>query len=432
MNNIDNTSTGVNDQVAGKNDILDPGALDIGFITNTSPDSSLINLSENPEADSDYLNASEAVSTHQEIETYKPDARVEEPEIYHDNHSEINLDMPVDGNRSNRELMDSKFDNNINIVANEEPEKQGINEMNSVGIVQSVGHVLRNARLARKMSIEDVSRQLRLSVQQIEAIEKEDYEKLPGRTFLRGFVRNYANLVQLDPTPILQLLPGSAPTESTYERTPIKNRQISFSENREKSKNSQFIIIIILISLAAGAYFIYGNDLLLQQKPEDGSESVIPEIKKDKEKTTIELPLPLTSGIQSELKGSSTSTQIEAINAPKGETLKTAVSKTETSKTDALKTDTSKMTQVSDNSDDIGNLHFKFKAETWIKVSDNSGATLIEQVKSAGSEQVVTGRRPLSIVIGNTGGVSLAYNEKEVDIRSYTKKQDGTARFTLE
>lgn len=405
MNNIDNTSDD-NDQTIEKDDVFESEVLNTGFISDTNSNPSLVNISENLGTDPGDRNYSEAVLTNQEIEEYKPKELNQDYRIHHDNRSEINSNISFDNNETNRELMNSRFDNNI--VANKELEKQGLNEMNSLGVVQSVGHMLRNARLARKMSIEDVSRQLRLSVQQIEAIEKEDYEKLPGRTFLRGFVRNYANLVQLDPIPILQLLPGSTPTTSTYERTPIKNRQISFSENREKSKNSQFIIIVILISLAAGVYFIYGNNLQ-QLKPEDNSESVISEIKKDKDKTTIELPLPPVAGIQSEPRSGTVSTQIEAINLPK--------------------VDTSKITQIADNT---GNLHFKFKTETWIKVSDSSGATLIEQVKSAGSEQVVTGKRPLSIVIGNIGGVSLTYNEKEVDIRSYTKKQDGTARFTLE
>jgi len=405
MNNMDNTSDG-NDQMIEKDDVFESEVLNTGFISDTNSDPSLVNISENLGVDPDDRNYSEAALTNQEIEEYKPKELNQDYRIHHDNRSEINSNIPFDNNETNRKLMNSRFGNNI--VANKELEKQGLNEMNSLGVVQSVGHMLRNARLARKMSIEDVSRQLRLSVQQIEAIEKEDYEKLPGRTFLRGFVRNYANLVQLDSIPILQLLPGSTPTTSTYERTPIKNRQISFSENREKSKNSQFIIIVILISLAAGVYFIYGNNLQ-QLKPEDNSESVISEIKKDKDKTTIELPLPPVAGIQSEPKSGTVSTQIEAINIPK--------------------VDTSKTTKIADNT---GNLHFKFKTETWIKVSDSSGATLIEQVKSAGSEQVVTGKRPLSIVIGNIGGVSLTYNEKEVDIRSYTKKQDGTARFTLE
>ena len=61
------------------------------------------------------------------------------------------------------------------------------------------------------MNIEDVARQLRLSVRQVTALEEDDYDKLAGGTFLRGFVRNYAKLLQMDAAPLLQRLEQSLP-----------------------------------------------------------------------------------------------------------------------------------------------------------------------------------------------------------------------------
>ncbi|MCG7756579.1 MAG: DUF4115 domain-containing protein, partial [Nitrosomonas sp.] len=78
-----------------------------------------------------------------------------------------------------------------------------------------------------------------------------------------------------------------------------------------------------------------------------------------------------------------------------------------------------------------GHLYFKFTGDSWIKVVDGKGVTVFEQLKKSGSEQIVTGKRPLSLVIGNASGVNLTYNDKEIDISSY-KRQGGTARFTLE
>jgi cytoskeleton protein RodZ len=78
-----------------------------------------------------------------------------------------------------------------------------------------------------------------------------------------------------------------------------------------------------------------------------------------------------------------------------------------------------------------GHLYFKLTSDSWIKVVDGKGVTVFEQLKKSGSEQIVTGKRPLSLVIGNASGVNLTYNDKEIDISSY-KKQGGTARFTLE
>ncbi|MEK6594912.1 MAG: DUF4115 domain-containing protein, partial [Pseudomonadota bacterium] len=80
---------------------------------------------------------------------------------------------------------------------------------------------------------------------------------------------------------------------------------------------------------------------------------------------------------------------------------------------------------------DSDHLYFKLTADSWIKVVDVTGATLFEQIKTRGTEQIVTGKKPLSIVLGNASGVNLTYNGTEVDIPSY-RRQDGTARFTLE
>jgi hypothetical protein len=51
-------------------------------------------------------------------------------------------------------------------------------------------------------------RNLKLAPRQVQALEDGDYGHLPGRTFVRGFVRNYARLVQLDAEKVLGALPG--------------------------------------------------------------------------------------------------------------------------------------------------------------------------------------------------------------------------------
>jgi cytoskeleton protein RodZ len=302
-----------------------------------------------------------------------------------------------------------------------------LKDIDSVSVVQSVGHLLRKARTARNMSVEDVSRQLRLSVHQIEAIEKEDFEKIPGRTFLRGFVRNYANLVQLDPVPLLQLLPESTQVISTYERTPFTNKQISFSTNRENPSNHSLTIVIILLVIILGTYFIFGDVSWNKNSVTSFSNE---EAKYESGTTSVEIQLPLSAkanGIDTAQTNKATETthSINNLEKPgvepdtKAETIRmeNKLTSPETENTDAI-------------SGDSGHLNFKFTADSWVKVIDGKGTPLFEQLKKGGSEQIITGKRPLSVVIGNASGVNLTYNDKEIDISSY-KKQDGTARFTL-
>ena len=83
------------------------------------------------------------------------------------------------------------------------------------------GAVLAGAREALHLSVLDVARQLKLSPAQVEALESGTYERLPGRVFVRGFLRNYAKLVKVDPQPLLRSIEGDVPKpELTEMRTP--------------------------------------------------------------------------------------------------------------------------------------------------------------------------------------------------------------------
>ncbi len=76
------------------------------------------------------------------------------------------------------------------------------------------GTLLRAGREAAGLSVAAVAQQLKLAPRQIAAIEDGDYTKLPGRTFIRGFVRNYARLLRLDSDAVLAALPAIAAAQS--------------------------------------------------------------------------------------------------------------------------------------------------------------------------------------------------------------------------
>src|SRR5207249_6781224 len=69
------------------------------------------------------------------------------------------------------------------------------------------GAQLRATREAFGLSLEEVAQQLKLAPRQVIALEDEDFAQLPGRTFVRGFARNYARLLNLDGDQLLALLP---------------------------------------------------------------------------------------------------------------------------------------------------------------------------------------------------------------------------------
>src|SRR5215470_14062476 len=82
-------------------------------------------------------------------------------------------------------------------------------EATSVPAADGPGARLKAARETAGLSLDQAAQQLKLAPRQVKAIEDEDFAHLPGRTFTRGFVRNYARLLNLDPEGLLALMPDA-------------------------------------------------------------------------------------------------------------------------------------------------------------------------------------------------------------------------------
>src|SRR5258705_13667027 len=84
------------------------------------------------------------------------------------------------------------------------------------------GAALLMERRRQGLSLGDISRQLKLSVRQVEALERDDYSAYKGPVFIHGVIRNYAKLLGLDPEPLIRVtdlmlnppvIPAAPPSE---------------------------------------------------------------------------------------------------------------------------------------------------------------------------------------------------------------------------
>src|SRR3972149_9801138 len=73
----------------------------------------------------------------------------------------------------------------------------------------SLGRTLRETREHLGLSVADVANQIKFAPRQIEALEADDFQHLPEAAFLRGFIRSYAKILQLDGQALLAALPES-------------------------------------------------------------------------------------------------------------------------------------------------------------------------------------------------------------------------------
>jgi len=67
----------------------------------------------------------------------------------------------------------------------------------------TVGQYLQRQREAKKISLESVARITRITLAHLQAIERDEFHRLPAEIFIRGVIRSYANFIQLDPAQIM-------------------------------------------------------------------------------------------------------------------------------------------------------------------------------------------------------------------------------------
>jgi cytoskeleton protein RodZ len=97
-----------------------------------------------------------------------------------------------------------------------------------LGKSSTPGEILHAAREAYGWTIDQVANHLYMQPRQLVALEEGDHGVLPGMVFVRGFMRNYARLLKIDPAPLLaqiENIPSHATSSSrfTYRAQPISS-----------------------------------------------------------------------------------------------------------------------------------------------------------------------------------------------------------------
>jgi cytoskeleton protein RodZ len=119
--------------------------------------------------------------------------------------------------------------------------------------MSSLGENLRRERELRDIPLAEIAAATKINSRFLEAIERDDFDSLPGGIFARSFVRSYAAYLGLDPEPVLAEYQLLAPHDKTAELP--RGAAIPRLGGREKS--TTVVPLLIAIVLLAGGYSLY-------------------------------------------------------------------------------------------------------------------------------------------------------------------------------
>lgn len=307
----------------------------------------------------------------------------------------------------------------------------------------SIGALLRRTRELRGESLGDVAHALKLSAHQVDALEREDYDALPGPAFVRGFLRNYARYMQLDLDARIAAIDFGGDARSV-KLAAVSNAsgEIPSGGIRLRVGRKPVVAVIagMLIVLGAGWYFDWfnlesGTPVATAPEPVLGSVPA---------RTQAGPAAPLTPPNFLVLPGAEPYPQED--DEPDSETFPLAADEADQSAEPVAEvsepvTSEPAVAQAAQEptvatpappvATGGGRLTFRLGAESWIQVRDRDGVALFTGTGAPGTTRVVQGNPPFNVVVGNAARVELDLDGRSVDLRPHISS-GGVARMTVQ
>jgi cytoskeletal protein RodZ len=128
--------------------------------------------------------------------------------------------------------------------------------------MSELGPRLKQARLAKGVSLRQIEASTKISVGALEALEKDDFARLPGGIFARSFVRAYAGAVGLNPEDtvhefLTEFEKFEKDNERSAKRPEITPDDLEFLERQRRALRTLQVVLVLVavVAIAAIAYF---------------------------------------------------------------------------------------------------------------------------------------------------------------------------------
>ncbi len=311
------------------------------------------------------------------------------------------------------------------------------------------GDTLRQARESNGWSLAEVALKLNLTTTSLGNLEAGAFDKLPGHTFARGYIRAYAKLLGIDQAVLVQEFDQFTGTDSQGSSVHGLGR---IEEPVRVSHTILRIVSLLLLIAVIGGGFVWWQDQTSQRakdltsnamehvevesadgttqihpldEPEDqavAESQAAPEAPLATEQPALESVPAATAATP--VAPAAPATPVAPAHTP-AVPAQTPVAPTPAAPaTPAISPPTTPALIAGD-----GRVQITFVADCWTQVTDGNGKVLFSGLKRKGDTLDQGGKPPLTLRLGFARGAQVAYNGQPVDVAPFTSGE--TARLKL-
>lgn len=255
----------------------------------------------------------------------------------------------------------------------------------------NVGQRLMEARLARQLTIEEVAGQLHLPVRHLDALEQQDLSRLPGPSYICGYLRSYAKFLHLPSNEIVENYPGVhehiAGVKSTVVSTKLYTpRSFDLSRQRPAWLGAAGLLAALLV----------GGWLVFQMSGGLESLTVVP----SPPVTTKTAP---KAAIPQE-RSSGPSVPVQDNSAPVG-------------------TVSADIVAALPPSTPVATLALEFSGDSWVEIYDAGERRLVYEAVRGGETRVIKGQAPFKLMLGAVKSVQVRLNGARFDMTPHQQRE---------
>nr|WP_219632151.1 RodZ domain-containing protein [Stenotrophomonas maltophilia] len=260
---------------------------------------------------------------------------------------------------------------------------------------------MRQAREAAGLTLEDVGSRLRMPVQVVKSLEEEQWQKLGAPVFVRGQLRSYARLLDVDVGQLLeqaQVGPVVPPTLVSHTYTPRARR---IAENLGR----RVLYVGITAVLAVPVWFATRGHF-------DGSATPSP--------NTASLDaIPAAVPVAPSAAGVEPSAPVEVASGPASKPAATP-----------YVASLSPVPRPAPTAPAAANtLEMQFSGDSWVDIGGPDGGTVEKALIKSGESRSFTPGQVARVTLGNASAVQVQQNGAIVDLTPYQRAN--VARFQV-
>ncbi|MCF5064151.1 DUF4115 domain-containing protein [Pseudomonas syringae] len=308
------------------------------------------------------------------------------------------------------------------------------------------GETLRQARESNGWSLAEVALKLNLTTTSLGNLEAGAFDKLPGHTFARGYIRAYAKLLGIDQAVLVQQFDQFTGTDS--QGSSVHGLGRIEEPVRVSHTILRIVSLLLLIAVIGGGFVWWQDQTSLRNKDQvssamehvevesaDGTTQIHPLDEPEDQAVAQAQAEPQTPEIAEQAEPQTAPAETAAVPAPAAPaapvhtpaTPAPATAAPATPATPAAPAMSPPTTPALIAGD--GHVQITFIADCWTQVTDGNGKVLFSGLKRKGDTLDQGGKPPLTLRLGFARGAQVAYNGQPVDVAPFTSGE--TARLKL-